>query len=326
MAFMARQARLDFPGTLHHAICRGIEKRDIVSDDKDRDRFIERMGVLAEKTGTVVYAWALMSNHAHILLRSGPRGISDFMRKLLTGYAIYYNKRHNRHGYLFQNRYKSIVCEEESYLLELVRYIHLNPVRAGIVKTMDELESYPYSGHTGIVGRLTHKWQDGGYVLRLFGEKEGKARKGYKTFIEAGIGQGSRPELIGGGRVRSQGGWSQVISRRRRVPEKSDERILGSGDFVERILAEAEELQNRLLTGESARRQVEETITTMCDTEGIREAELKGGSRRRQVCLIRKRIVRELVGGYGIPMAMVARETGITTAAVSKIFANDQVD
>ena len=109
---MPRQTRLDFPGTLHHAICRRIEKRDIVDDNNDRDNFVERIGGIAQKTETSVYAWALMRNHVHILLRSGLSAISDFMRKLLTGYALSYNKRHKRHGYLFQNRYKSIVCEE----------------------------------------------------------------------------------------------------------------------------------------------------------------------------------------------------------------------
>jgi hypothetical protein len=102
------------------------------------------------------------------------------MRKLLTGYAVSYNGKHNRHGYLFQSRYKSIVSEEESYLLELVRYMQLNPVRAGIAQTLDELDAYPYSGHSVIMGGAVHKWQDGEYVLSLFGAKEGKAKKARK--------------------------------------------------------------------------------------------------------------------------------------------------
>jgi putative transposase len=317
---MPRQARLDFPGTLHHVICRGIEKREIVSDTIDRDNFVERMGITAHKTGTSIYAWALMRNHAHILLRSGLSGISDFMRKLLTGYAISYNKRLNRHGYLFQNRYKSIVCDEENYLLELVRYIHLNPVRTGMVKTLDELDAYLYSGHSVIIGKKCHKWQDRDYVLRLFGAKEGKAKKEYRIFLEAGIEQGQRPELVGGGLVRSQGGWSQVISMRKRGEiENSDDRILGSGDFVAKIVAEAEERQNRLLTGASTLRKVKETIRSMCKEEGVRESELKAGSRRRKISRIRKRIACELIERYGIPMATVARETGVTTTAVSKM-------
>lgn len=151
---MPRQARLDFPGTLHHAICRGIERREIVSDDKDRENFVLRLGEVAAETGTIIYAWALMTNHAHILLRSGPNGISGFMRKLLTGYAISYNRRHERNGYLFQNRYKSMVCEEEAYLLELVRYIHLNPLRAGLAQSLHDLDQYRYCGHSVLMGRI----------------------------------------------------------------------------------------------------------------------------------------------------------------------------
>ena len=109
---MPRQARLDVPGTLHHVIVRGIERKSIVNDDKDRYDFVSRMGGLSSETDTAIYAWSLMSNHAHILLRSGGAGLPKFMRRLLTGYAVVYNHRHSRHGHLFQNRYKSIVCEE----------------------------------------------------------------------------------------------------------------------------------------------------------------------------------------------------------------------
>ena len=107
---MPRQARLDAPGTLHHVILRGIEKRRIVDDVADRKNFVKRLGVLSADTNTRIYAWALMTNHAHILLRSSEIGLSEFMRRFLTGYAISYNRRHRRWGHLFQNRYKSIVC------------------------------------------------------------------------------------------------------------------------------------------------------------------------------------------------------------------------
>ena len=116
---MPRQARLDAPGTLHHVIVRGIEKRRIVDDKVDRDNFVLRMGQVAHETETVIYAWALMTNHAHILLRSGSYGLSKYMHRFLIGYAMAYNRRHHRYGHLFQNRYKSIVCDEDSYFLEL---------------------------------------------------------------------------------------------------------------------------------------------------------------------------------------------------------------
>ena len=167
---MPRQASLDSPGTLHHVIIRGIEKKDIVNDKYDRKNIVSRMGDLAEETNTTIYAWALMSNHMHILLKSGLLGLSRFMRRLLTGYAITYNIRHKRHGHLFHNRYKSIVCDEDTHFQELVRYIHLNPLRAKIVKNMSELDRYPWSGHSAIMGRKKKEWQDVEYVLSWFGK------------------------------------------------------------------------------------------------------------------------------------------------------------
>ena len=149
---MPRQARLDAPGTLHHVIVRGIEKRKIFEDDQDRKAFISRMGLLSREGKTAIYAWALMPNHVHILLRSGPQGLSRFIRRLLTGYAVTYNRRHQRYGHLFQNRYKSIICEEDAYFTELVRYIHLNPLRAGLVENLNSLANYPWCGHGVLMG------------------------------------------------------------------------------------------------------------------------------------------------------------------------------
>ena len=118
---MPRQARLDAPGVLHHVMVRGLERRPIFRDDVDRRDFWARVGALVEATGLTVYAWALLPNHAHLLLRTGRRPLARCMRSLLTGYAGAFNRRHKRVGHLFQNRYKSIVVEEEPYLLELVR-------------------------------------------------------------------------------------------------------------------------------------------------------------------------------------------------------------
>jgi REP element-mobilizing transposase RayT len=176
---MPRIARLDTPGLLHHVMIRGIERRRIFKDDEDRENLIERLSDLLPETKTLCYAWAFMPNHAHFLFRSGPSGIASLMKRLLTGYAIYYNRRHNRHGQLFQNRYKSIICQEDAYLLELVRYIHLNPLRGKIVVDLEELNRYPYSGHSALMGRQTREWQDAEYILRLYGKRLGEARKQY---------------------------------------------------------------------------------------------------------------------------------------------------
>jgi putative transposase len=126
---MPRRARVDAAGALQHIICRGIQRCRIYRDDSDRQDFLSRLGQILRETRTTCYAWALMPNHFHLLLRTGDVPISTVMKRLLTGYALRFNRRHRRCGHLFQNRYKSILCQEDAYLLELVRYIHLNPLR-----------------------------------------------------------------------------------------------------------------------------------------------------------------------------------------------------
>jgi REP element-mobilizing transposase RayT len=133
---MPRAARLDTPGILQHVMIRGIERRKIFRNDDDRKDMLNRLATLLPETGTVCYAWAFLDNHAHFLFRSGPRGIAVLMRRLLTGYVIGFNRRHRRCGQLFQNRYKSIICQEDAYLKQLVAYIHLNPLRARLVSEL----------------------------------------------------------------------------------------------------------------------------------------------------------------------------------------------
>jgi len=242
-ATMPRTARLDTPGLLHHIMIRGIERRKIFNDDKDRENIIERLSILLPETKTQCCAWSFLSNHAHFLFRSGPHGIARLMRRLLTGYAVSYNKRHRRHGQLFQNRYKSVICQEDRYFQELVRYIHLNPLRAKIVTDLKELDRYSYCGHSALMGKKKRQWQDIEYVLGFFGKRIGKARKEYRSYVEKGIPMGRRPELVGGGLIRSLGGWDEVKKMRLAGQDriKSDQRILGESDFVMDVLSEADE-------------------------------------------------------------------------------------
>jgi putative transposase len=237
---MPRKARIDAPGALHHIIVRGIERRRIFYNNRDRDNFLERLAVVLTETSTPCFAWTLIPNHLHLLLRTGTTPIATVMRRLLTGYAVTFNRRHRRHGQLFQNRYKSILCQEDLYLLELVRYIHLNPLRAGIVKELKELDRYPYSGHSVLMGKNKREWQD--YILRFYNGKYLTARRRYREYVEKGVADGRRSDLVGGGLIRSAGGWTVVKAMRRGVERmKGDERILGEGDFVETVLKAAQE-------------------------------------------------------------------------------------
>jgi putative transposase len=317
---MPRQPRLDVPGTLHHIIVRGIERRRIVDDDGDRNEFIERVAALSTDLETSIYAWALMKNHVHMLLRSGPGGLPNFMGKLLTGYAVFYNKRHKRHGHLFQNRYKSIVCEEDSYFRELVRYIHLNPLRGDLVDDMRALDAYEWCGHASIVGNRRHEWQDTGYVLAWFGDSTKEAKKNYQKFVEKGVPLGRQPQLVGGGLIRSMGGWSQVKALRRMGDRQaSDERILGSGEFVKHITAELDLKKKYRVTSQDREEKVEKAIQAVCKERDISINALQNGSRMRNISQARKTLSLKLVDEYGLTFAETARQLGVSTTAVAKI-------
>ena len=129
---MPRGPRLDASGILHHVMARGVDRQPLFHADQDRDDFVQRLAALATAEAWTVYAWALIPNHFHLLVRTDRRPLACTMRSLLSGYANAFNRRHQRTGHLFQNRYKSILCEDEPYFLELVRYLHLNPLRAGL--------------------------------------------------------------------------------------------------------------------------------------------------------------------------------------------------
>ena len=315
---MPRQARLDAPGTLHHVMIRGIERHAIFRSDKDREDFLDRVGSLLPETGTVCYAWAFLPNHAHFLLRSGPKGIAALMRRLLTGYAVSFNLRHRRHGQLFQNRYKSILCEEDPYLLELVRYIHLNPLRAKTVGDLQELGRYPYCGHSALMGKRVRLWQDVEYVLRNFGKRVSTARKSYLSYIESGISQGRRDDLVGGGLIRSLGGWAEVKGEkeRRRDRIKGDERILGGSDFVTEMLAEANEQYELRYRLKRMGYDLAKVANKVADLYGMDAGEIMTKGRRTQQVEARSLLCYWAVGELGMGLTELARAFGMTPSDV----------
>lgn len=230
---------------------------------------MSRLGDILEQTQTTCYSWALIPNHFHLLLRTGSYPVATVMRRLLIGHAIGYNRRHKRHGHLFQNRYKSILCQEDPYFLELVRYIHLNPLRAGLVKDLDALAKYPFFGHGVIMGKHQQSWQHGKRVLAYFYKRLKAARNQYAVFVAEGVGQGRRSDLTGGGLICSTGGWMAVKAMRKADGHvKSDERILGDGDFVAQILEQANEALERkyaLINDGKDIQYIAERVAKLCD-------------------------------------------------------------
>jgi putative transposase len=316
---MPRKARLDTPGLLHHIMIRGIERRKVFNDDKDRENLIERLSILIPATKTQCYAWSFLPNHAHFLFRSGPEGIARVMRRLLTGYAVSYNRRHRRHGQLFQNRYKSVICQEDRYLQELVRYIHLNPLRAKIVKDLKELDRYSYCGHSALMGKKKREWQDTGYVLGFFGKRIGEARKEYRSYVEKGISMGRRPEMVGGGLIRSLGGWDEVIKIRLAGQDriKSDQRILGDSDFVMDVLSESEEKFSRRYRLRSRGFNFEKVAKRVSSLSDLERDYITGRGRQRDRVRARDLLCYWCAVEVGIPMADLSRKLDMTLAAVS---------
>ncbi|MBK8574999.1 MAG: transposase [Elusimicrobia bacterium] len=287
---MPRQARLDMPGALHHVMGRGIARTNLFVDDLDRTDFLDRLDVLCGKKHLIVMAWALMPNHFHLLVRSTQIPLSRSMRSLMTGYAGNFNRRHARVGHLFQNRFKSVLCEEEPYLLELVRYIHLNPLRAGLVGSVEELDRYPWTGHSVLMGNLARPWQEVGDVLSRFSKMGAKAKGAYRLFVVEGLKDKNAHRYEGGGLRRSYGGWEAVLKMKRgRENYLGDERILGGSDFVGDLVqdvARREEKKTHLLK----QWKVGELSEGVCRHIHVSLESLAGGGRNREVVRAREGI------------------------------------
>ena len=316
---MPRTARLDAPGVLHHVICRGIERRAVFLDGTDRDDFVRRLSALAAEGSLSIYAWALLPNHFHLLCRTQRHPLSRSMHRLLTGYVVNFNRRHTRHGHLFQNRFKSIVCQEDSYLKELVRYVHLNPLRSGLVDDVEGLERYRYCGHGALTGRQPLAWQDTDHVLALFGRRAAGARHAYRGHVAAGARMGRRPELVGGGLVRSLGGWSEVrAARRRGALDACDPRILGNSDFVSDVIQSSNQRLRQSPRAVAARPEIETLCRQACEACGVSAGELRAGSRRRPVVAARRALAWLAMREFGYSGADVARHLGVSTSCITR--------
>jgi REP element-mobilizing transposase RayT len=303
---MPRQPRLDIPDVLHHVIVRGIERRDIFTDDADKERFMASLSAQLTKSATKCFAWAFMSNHFHLLLMPTRVSLAETMRRLLTGYAGYFNRKYQRSGHLFQNRYKSILCEQEPYFLELVRYIHLNPLRAGLVDDMEGLDHYPWSGHAVLVGNRSMEGQITDEVMVQFGKTMIRSTRGYRQFIIDGITAGQRNDLVGGGLKRSQ---SDSIESR--VIAAYDERILGSGEFVDYLTGGSN------LDQKKAPPTLTDLLYKICAVTGVAIDRMRCPGKERAVARAKAIFCYLAVREYGYTGTEAGRVVGIGTAGAS---------
>ena len=308
---MPRQARIDVADQLYHVIGRGIERGKIFLDEEDYEDFIRRLEIALKKTGGKVHAWCLMPNHFHLVIVRGRRSLAELMRRVMTGYAVGFNIKYKRAGHLFQNRYKSILCEEEEYLLELVAYIHLNPLRAGMVRNIAGLAKYKWCGHGALLGLHGVGFIEREYVLSHFGDAERIAVRRYETFVNDRRNKYKGHEYSGGGLLKSMGGIGNALSLGRSgEKEMSDARILGSGDFVTSVLKGLEEVEAERMTEAEAKAETKRI-------SGVSFEEISCKSRERRVvrgravyCYLRKE--KSKASGTEI-----MKELGISSGTVS---------
>lgn len=257
---MARPPRIQYPGAFYHIIVRGNQQQDIFQDDQDRIEYLNRVDLYKERRDFVLYAYVLMRNHVHLLIETPKEPISKIMQLINFTYTRYFNRKYGKVGHLFQGRYKSYLCDRDEYLLALVRYIHLNPVRAGAVKTPDQ---YPWSSHTEYLGKRRGA-VDTARVLRLFSEKPVQARRLYLEFISEALKTG-----------REEAYYRAV-----------EQQIVGNEEFVEAVERRIKDPERRIPKPTVSRisRAIEQQT-------GVGLAEIVSRSRREEVVFARGMLV-----------------------------------
>jgi REP element-mobilizing transposase RayT len=215
---MPRKPRIHSPSAIYHVILRGNAKQDIFFDEGDRCRFYLLVQEATERFRCRVHAFCLMTNHVHMAVQVSDIPLSRIMQNITFRYTRWINWRQQRSGHLFQGRYKAVLVDENEYLLELIRYIHLNPVRAGMV---NDLSSYQWSSHPAYCGQQPVPWLTTDWMLSQFSKKEREARQRYRAFVAEGLSEKHRPEFHG--------------------VSGSDSRILGDDSFADRVLRDVEE-------------------------------------------------------------------------------------
>jgi REP element-mobilizing transposase RayT len=237
---------------LYHVISRGNQQQNIFLDERDLRKFLSYLSEYKQKYRFRLYAYALMKNHFHLLTEVEKPPLSRIMQSLLFRYTRYFNWRYGKVGHLFQGRYRAILCDKDTYLLELVRYIHLNPVRAAVVPRP---EDYRWTGHLEFVGKVKSDLVDKNFVLDQFGKNGSEARRRYREFVLDGLKDGHRKEFY----------------------EVKDQRYLGEDSFIDRIETEKNQLESWVYDVS-----LEAISQEVIKTTGIRGDKLHSMTRDRQ--------------------------------------------
>lgn len=267
---MARKLRIEFPGALYHVIARGNNKQKIFLDEDDYYAYMNRLEKYYKRYGFFLYAFVLMPNHLHFLLETGITPLSKIMQGIQLSYTCYFNKKYNSVGHVFQGRYKTILCQKDIYLLRLLRYIHLNPVRAGMVKAPEE---YPWSSYHSYLGGKNLIFVCKDFVLNLFSEEISEANKLLWQFIRDGIDEGSRQD------------YYEII----------DQRFLGGEEFVKKVIRDYDkeeiDFDKKYKEKTFKKYSLERLLSVVAEASGISRECILGRTHERKVSQARQLFV-----------------------------------
>jgi REP element-mobilizing transposase RayT len=290
---MARRPRVHFPNAFYHVIARGNQRQNIFLDEKDYQRYLSYLSDYKTRYEFHVYAYALMRNHVHLLIEVEATPLSKIMQALQFRYTRYFNTRYGKEGHLFQGRYKAILCDKDAYLLELIRYIHLNPIRSNLVR---DLERYRWVSHQTYLGRKMDDLIGDDLVLRQFGRTKSVARRRYNDFIREGLD----------------------LDHQAKYYKVKDQRFLGEQEFLERI--ESKKVKDEAVLFEIP---LEAIVREVGETVGITRDRIHSLSRDRRGALGRSLVAylaRKLSGYFVKDVAKYfRREPAMMSQGIMKL-------
>lgn len=322
---MPRIMRLDWKDAIHHVMSRGIEKRLLFMDSQDRDEFTKRLSKCVSETDIEIYAWVLMPNHFHFLLKTGETALSQFMRKLLTGYALYFNNRHDRVGHLFQNRYKSILVQKDLYFQKLIKYIHLNPLQAGMVSGKEGLNEYKWSGHYELLNKSNQRIIKADAVFNAFGDSKYIQNSDYLCFMfmeecgPANVDFSEGSHLIG-----TDGLLSMDDANEKNVNISGQHRILGNRKFALAILKRQYSTAGgefRFRKRDSEHNNISKLLTYVEEEWSVSNAMLISTSRKRRITKAREFLSYAFVEKLGLSYVDSGRILNVSKQAVQQAIA-----
>jgi len=294
---------MDAPGAVHHVLLRGIERRPVFRDDCDREDFVARLERLATEGGATCLAFALIPNHVHLVLRTGARPLAELMSRLNTGYARRFNLRYRRSGHLFQNRYGSLLVGDDAYLRSLIRYVHLNPLRAGLVTSLAALARYPWTGHAALMG-AGRPFQAIDEVLRWFAPEPQLARKRLVAWMREGLAVNpTAPDPCKPAFISSDTRPREVV-----LPEPSFRPVVTA-------LVEAVPSKLRLRTRGWT---LDRLVAWLCSESGADPERVQHGARTRLESRARAMIGHFATRELGYSVLEVGRATGISPGTMSR--------